>query len=374
MAKVKFFAVDLKSTFEALTTKDEFALYWIMETQELYKGDVLFGMGAEATGDMAGLMSAEDKRKLDTLADIEGGIHFLGISSTNPIDGIVTIDGEVITPVAGDIVIYGTKEYICDKNGEFVELGDEGIYLTAAQAEADFLKKADAESIYETKAEAQVKHKNLEDAIQLINIKDIAWGKDNSNGTKFEVIKAVEGFLTDESQNDFRIFIPKGSKYEMQNVGAGGNSNNYYITVRAYAPRADINGCRKGCYSNYENDFGAMEKINIDIESGRPYVDFWFAVAYTNDNGITWTEYADLSTGTKYIGYDWLVEWYIDEKMVASASKKFTLVNNREMFYNNKDWYIPALEAQLEQTTAQLKEVSSQLEEAKASMTWGVIG
>lgn len=373
MAKVKFFAVDLKSTFEALTTKDEFALYWIMETQELYKGDVLFGMGAEATGDMAGLMSAEDKRKLDTLADIEGGIHFLGISSTNPIDGIVTIDGEVITPVAGDIVIYGTKEYICDKNGEFVELGDEGIYLTAAQAEADFLKKADAESIYKTKAEAQAEHKNLEDAIQLINIKDIAWGKDNSNGTKFEVIKAVEGFLTDESQNDFRIFIPKGSKYEMQNVGAGGNSNNYYITVRAYAPRADINGCRKGRYSNYENDFGAMEKISIDIESGRPYVDFWFAIAYTNDNGITWTEYADLSTSTKYIGYDWLVEWYVDEKMVASASKKFTLVNNREIFYNNKDWYIPALEAQLEQTTAQLKEVSSQLEEAKASMTWGVI-
>lgn len=373
MAKVKFFAVDLKSTFEALTTKDEFALYWIVETQELYKGDVLFGIGAEATGNMAGLMSAEDKRKLDTLADIEGGIHFLGVSSTNPRDGIVTIDGEVVTPVAGDIVIYGTKEYICDKNGEFVELGDEGIYLTAAQAEADFLKKADAESIYETKAEAQVKHKILEDAIQLISIKDIAWSKDNSNGTKFEVIKAVEGFLTDESQNDFRIFIPKGSKYEMQNVGAGGDSNNYYITVRAYAPRADINGCRKGRYSNYENDFGAMEKINIDIESGRPYVDFWFAIAYTNDNGITWTEYADLSTSTKYIGYDWLVEWYIDEKIVASASKKFTLVNSREIFYNNKDWYIPALEAQLEQTTAQLKEVTSQLEEAKTSVTWGVI-
>ena len=135
MAKVKFFAVDLKSTFEALVTKDEFALYWIMETQELYKGDMLFGIGAEATANTAGLMSAEDKRKLDALVNIEGGTHFLGVSSTDPKEGVITIDGEVVTPIAGDIIIYGNKEYICDKNGNFVELGDESIYLTTAQAE-----------------------------------------------------------------------------------------------------------------------------------------------------------------------------------------------------------------------------------------------
>jgi hypothetical protein len=161
MAKVKFFAVDLKTTFEALTTKDEFALYWIMETQELYKGNVLFGIGAEATYNMAGLMSAEDKRKLDTLADIEGGIHFLGVSSTDPKEGVITIDGEIVTSIAGDMVIYGTKEYICDKNGSFVELGDEGIYLTTAQAEIDYLKKADAEVIYESKIDAEEEHKKL---------------------------------------------------------------------------------------------------------------------------------------------------------------------------------------------------------------------
>ena len=387
MAKVKFFAVDLKSTFEALATKDEFALYWIMETQELYKGNVLFGVGAEATANMAGLMSAEDKKKLDTLTSIDGGVHFLGVSSTDPRDGVITIDGEVVSPVAGDIVIYETKEYICNKNGEFVEFGDEGLYLTSAQAEAEFLKKVDAEKIYETKAQAESDHEELKSALNLINVKDIAWGRDDANGTKFEVVSAVDGFLTDNSQNDLRVFIPKGSKYEKQNVGAGGQSNQYYMTVRAWSPRADVTGCRKGDYTQYDKHFTEMETIKIDANSGRPYVDFWCAIAYTEDDGATWKEYADLSTGTKYIGFNWLIEWYVGDDLVATGTKKITLVNNREMFYNNKDWYIPALEAQLaeanikleettiklEETATELKEATTQLEEAKTSMTWGVI-
>jgi len=98
----------------------------------------LFAVGKEATTATAGLMSAEDKRKLDTLSDIEGGIHFFGVSSTDPKDGVITIDGEVVTPIAGDIIIYGTKEYICDKNGNFVELGDESIYLTEEKADELF--------------------------------------------------------------------------------------------------------------------------------------------------------------------------------------------------------------------------------------------
>lgn len=352
MAKVKFFAVDLKSTYNALTTKDEFALYWIIETQELYKGDKLFGMGAEATANMAGLMSAEDKQKLDTLASITTAMHFLGVSSTNPVDGVITIDGEVIVPVAGDIVIFESKEFICDKNGKWVELGDESIYLTAATAEADYLKKIDAEEIYVKKEDAEAKHKVLEDAISLINVKDIAWSKDNADGTKFEVISAVKGFLTNEAQNDLRVYIPKGSVYELQNVGAGGQANQFYMTVRAWSPVAEVTACRKGDVANYNEHFTDMESIKIDAESGRPYVDFWLAIAYTNDNGATWNEYADLSVGTKYVGYNWLVEWYNGEELVASGSKKITLVNNYDMFYNAKDWYIPALEAKLAETTA----------------------
>jgi hypothetical protein len=65
--EVKFIRVELKSTYLALETKDSSALYWIAETSELYKGDQLFGTGALATKQAAGLLSSEDYSKLQEL-------------------------------------------------------------------------------------------------------------------------------------------------------------------------------------------------------------------------------------------------------------------------------------------------------------------
>ena len=60
------------------------------------------------------------------VADLTGAMHFIGESTTDPAEGTVTVDGEAYTGVAGDIVIFEAKEYICDKNGDWIELGDEG--------------------------------------------------------------------------------------------------------------------------------------------------------------------------------------------------------------------------------------------------------
>lgn len=360
MAKVKFYSVDLKSTFNALDTKDTNALYWILETQELYKGNLLFAVGTEATQAAAGLMSAEDKIKLDTLAGIKGVMRFLGKSETDPLTGVITIDGEVVETQAGDIVLYGNKEYICDMNGNFIELGDESIYLTEEKAN----------ELYETKADAKASHEELAAKLDLINIKDIAWGKDNANTTKYEVISAVDGFLTNDSQNDLRVYIPEGSHYELQPVGEGGDANTYYMTVRAWAPRADVTACRKGDYNKYDEQFLGMESIKIDPDSGRPYVDFWLGIAYTTDGGATWNEYAAMSADGRYIGYTWLVEWYVGEELVASGSKVITLVNNREMFYNSKDWYIPTMAKDIATNKTGVADLQTKVEELESSMVW----
>ena len=98
---VKFYSVKLKSTFEALETKDSLALYWIAETSELYKGDQLFGVGAIATQEAAGLLSAEDKAKLDALTS--GSAQTL-----TPVDGTIAIaDGKIgvrVSTVAGNLI------------------------------------------------------------------------------------------------------------------------------------------------------------------------------------------------------------------------------------------------------------------------------
>lgn len=64
---------------------------------------------------------------------IEGAMHFQGVY-----DSIDAID---FTPAAGDVIIVGTKEYVYNNSNEWVELGDEAIYLTTANAEANYVQK-----------------------------------------------------------------------------------------------------------------------------------------------------------------------------------------------------------------------------------------
>lgn len=443
MAKV-LFRFGIQEQYDALMEKDVNTLYWLTDTQRLYKGSSLYATGKDATIASSGLLSAKDKAKLDALVvgsitNIEaldnsiivetessskklkvnvslseenlikvdeGGLSVVvsdiisKIAFKTPYDaennkiitekdiaglvgamhfrGIFNSLDDVDNPMAGDVVIIGKKEYVYGGDpAQWSELGDEGIYLTIASAE----------ETYEKKVDAQAKYDELKSFIDDIDQKGIVWGKNNANGTKFEVIKAVDGFLTDDGQNDLRLYIPKGSTYELQNVGAGGNSNYFYATVRAWAPRADVTSCRKGDPNYYDRDFGEQEKIYIDAESGRPYADFWIPIARTDDNGTTWVEYGDLSVGNKIIGWNWMIEWYVGDKMVSTGAIRLSLVNTKEQLYSHKDWYIGGIEdkitANTEKLTAQeqaINEVSTKvntmeesIQEMETSFTWGSI-
>ena len=74
------------------------------------------------------------------VVDLAGAMHFEGVSTTNPKDGVVTINGEVLTPNKGDVVLFGVKEFVYD-GAAWQELGDEAIYLTTASAEANYVQK-----------------------------------------------------------------------------------------------------------------------------------------------------------------------------------------------------------------------------------------
>lgn len=87
---VKFISVKLRSTFDALEFKDSGVLYWIEETQELFKGSQLFGTGALASEQVAGLLSPEDYAELKKL--IAAG----PASTLEPVDGSLVIsDGKI---------------------------------------------------------------------------------------------------------------------------------------------------------------------------------------------------------------------------------------------------------------------------------------
>lgn len=113
MAQNVLFKVGTKAQFQALSTKSANTLYWLTDTQELYKGDVLFGIGTLATQSAAGLLSPEDKKKLDELTfDPTSGLspvagdgivinnNVIGVKVADNAHGLVAVDGALTINLA----------------------------------------------------------------------------------------------------------------------------------------------------------------------------------------------------------------------------------------------------------------------------------
>ena len=111
---VKFY-FGLQEKYDALVERDELALYFIEDTRRLYKGDILIATGADATSMASGLMSAEDKIKLDSL--VVGAI-----SNLTPVDSTIVItdadDGSKSIGVA-----------ISTTNGNLIAVKDDGLFV-----------------------------------------------------------------------------------------------------------------------------------------------------------------------------------------------------------------------------------------------------
>lgn len=113
MANV-IFKIGTKAKFEALEKKDPNTLYWLHDVLELYKGDELYGKGAEVTPLASGLMSASDKQKLDSLT---------------------TGAGLNLTPVDTSIAITDSEEekligvQISKEAGNAVQILEDGLFV-----------------------------------------------------------------------------------------------------------------------------------------------------------------------------------------------------------------------------------------------------
>ena len=111
MANVKFYNVALQSTFDALETKEANALYFIQDTQRLYHCELLMGTGALATNTAAGLLSAEDYKKLQDLIVTGGTVNLSPINGTITIEdnkigvAISTQEGNALVPVEGGLFV-----------------------------------------------------------------------------------------------------------------------------------------------------------------------------------------------------------------------------------------------------------------------------
>ena len=79
---------------------------------------------SKANSAEANAKSYADGKVNELKNSLSNALHFLGVSTTDPSTGVVTIGGtEVTTFSDGDIVIFGSKEFV-RSNGAWEELGD----------------------------------------------------------------------------------------------------------------------------------------------------------------------------------------------------------------------------------------------------------
>lgn len=175
--------------------------------------------------------------------------------------------------------------------------------------------------------------------------------KNTTEQVKYEITSKPDGTLVNYSDDEIRIMCPSDTQWVKQNVGAGGNSNMYYMTFTTYAPDEAVTFREgdRGVIVDEVLNFETTAGTGID-KYGRKYKNHWFALASYNEASDTWTYFGKNSTVDKYIGWDYVVEWRNESgKVIATDSIRINLSN--ENCHNNTKPYYMSNYATTEQIT-----------------------
>lgn len=183
---------------------------------------------------------------------------------------------------------------------------------------------------------------------------------------KYDVSGTPVGTLVDYRDHEIRIMCPADAEFTKQSVGGTGNPNMYYMTFKAYAP--------DGAVSFKEGDRGIIVDEMFDFngpasgidEFGRKYTVCWLALASYDSNNNTWNYFGKNSTESKYIGWDYVVEWYNEDGIRIGFDSVRINLSNENCYNVNKPYYMANYATSNE--VASIKESVSDISE---SYTWG---
>lgn len=168
-----------------------------------------------------------------------------------------------------------------------------------------------------------------------------------SNKQLYVIEGAPEGCIVDYREKEIRVLCPVGTQFDLQNVGATGDWNKYYITVKAYAPNTSIvkfkEDLKHPIVDQTIHEFGGDTTANGVDADGRKYSMYWLPVA--EFDGANWTYLGAGSTTEKYLGWDYSVEWYdVNNVMINSDVIRINLTNE-DCHSNIKPYYVSELNA-----------------------------
>ena len=128
---------------------------------------------------------------------------------------------------------------------------------------------------------------------------------------KYVIGSVPEGTLVDFREKEIRVMCPEGTEFPKQQVGPGGNSNMYYMSLTSKAP--------EGAVKLIESDGNKTETIDLEGKNSKV---IWLALA---NNG---SYFGKTSSTKKYIGWTYTLKW-LDEnnKVIESDSFRINLAN-----------------------------------------------
>ena len=191
--------------------------------------------------------------------------------------------------------------------------------------------------------------------------------KTTSEQIKYNISATPEGTLVNYGEKEIRIMCPADAKFVKQQVGSGGNQNMYYMTFTSYAPDNAV--------TFKEGDRGVIvdELLNFETTAGagvdkygRKYKNHWFALAMYDESKDVWTYFGKNSSFEKYIGWDYVVDWY-DANGVKICNDRIRInLSNEECHDEIMPYYMSKYV-----TEEQISILEESVDEISESFTWG---
>lgn len=165
---------------------------------------------------------------------------------------------------------------------------------------------------------------------------------------KYEITSVPTGTLVDYRDKEIRVMCPVDTQWVKQSVGGTGNPNMYYMGFKAYAP--------EGAVSFKEGDRGViideMFDFNGDFagtdEYGRNYSICWLALAIYDAGSDTWTYFGKNSSEEKFIGWDYIVEWYDSGGAIIASDCVRINLSNEDCHFSTKSYYVGGMRKEIE--------------------------
>lgn len=176
----------------------------------------------------------------------------------------------------------------------------------------------------------------------------------------YDVPYKPEGTLVNYYDREIRIMCPAHTAWAFQNPGANGDPGKYYIGFKSYAPDDSVASFKEDLaeiitdstmYYFENNDFAGID------EYGRKYSIVWLPVAEYDEATQEWTYYGRSSSGQKFVGWYYSVEWYNANGVKIAADTVRINLSNEDCHVCSEPYYV--------------SDIKNALDSIENSVTWG---